>query len=177
MGHSAGGWVSIAIAKALEALQPERQVRVVLLDSLPPSATIGWYEYTGFFDAMKNQMLEGRFTDIAEQSEREAGVLVLADAPHAWSAMGWYNKQGFQFLPPMLDTPTLLLKAAKATPSLNVEHIPETVNEDLGWKRYLSNLTCVQVEGDHFGIVHDPNAEGLVAALEAWLETQDFGSD
>ncbi len=89
--------------------------------------------------------------------------------------MGWYNKQGFQFLPPMLDAPCLLLKAKKKTPSLNVDEIHETVNIDLGWRRYLSNLTCVEVEGDHFGIVNDPNAEGLVAALEAWL-AEEFGS-
>ncbi len=174
MGHSAGGWVSIAIAKAFEAVEPERVVRVVLLDSLPPSATIGWYEYTGFFDAMKNEMLGGRFADIATQSDDDAGTLDIADAPHAWTAMGWYNKQGFQFLPPMLDAPCLLLKAKKKTPSLNVDEIPETVNIDLGWRRYLSNLTCVEVEGDHFGIVNDPNAEGLIAALEAWL-AEEFG--
>ena len=77
--------------------------------------------------------------------------------PFGWSAATWYSQRGFEFVPPTVDVPVLLVRAREENPLLNVESVPETTAHALGWERFAPSLTVVDVDGTHFSMVHDPH--------------------
>ena len=166
VGHSAGGWVSMGVVERLRAVEPTRQVAVVLLDSPPPPATIRGYDYPGFFVQTLSEVVRGNMDTVALNP---AELVQAMHDPFGWSAATWYSQRGFEFVPPTVDIPVLLVRAREENPLLNVESVPETTAHALGWERFAPSLTVVDVDGTHFSMVHDPHSEALCKAIEAWL--------
>jgi phthiocerol/phenolphthiocerol synthesis type-I polyketide synthase D len=79
-----------------------------------------------------------------------------------------HNEIVTQFSPELYNGPVLLLKAKE---NLMVDEHPITKLEDLGWRKYCSNITIVEVPGNHITMINGKNSVVIANVVEQWLKT------
>ena len=79
-----------------------------------------------------------------------------------------HNEIVTQFSPELYSGPVLLLKAKE---NLMVDENPIVQLEDLGWRKYCSNLTIIEVPGNHITMVNIENSKVVANVVEQWLKT------
>ena len=79
-----------------------------------------------------------------------------------------HNEIVTQFSPELYSGPVLLLKAKE---NLMVDENPITQLEDLGWRKYCSNITIVEVPGNHITMINGKNSVVIANVVEQWLKT------
>lgn len=79
-----------------------------------------------------------------------------------------HNEIVTQFSPELYSGPVLLLKAKE---NLMVDENPITQLEDLGWRKYCSNLTIIEVPGNHITMINSKNSLVIANIVEQWLKT------
>tara|TARA_B110000211_G_scaffold100821_1_gene117331 strand:+ start:7102 stop:11097 length:3996 start_codon:yes stop_codon:yes gene_type:complete len=79
-----------------------------------------------------------------------------------------HNEIVTQFSPELYNGPVLLLKAKE---NLMVDEHPITQLEDLGWRKYCSNITIVEVPGNHITMINGKNSVVIANVVEQWLKT------
>jgi amino acid adenylation domain-containing protein len=78
-----------------------------------------------------------------------------------------HNEIVTQFSPTVYDGPVLLLKAKQ---HLLVDGNPIVQLEDLGWRKYCSNLTIIEVPGNHITMINIKNSKVVANVVEQWLK-------
>jgi amino acid adenylation domain-containing protein len=79
-----------------------------------------------------------------------------------------HNEIVTQFSPTAYDGPVLLLKAKQ---NLMVDEDPMVYSDDLGWKEYCSDLTIMEVPGNHITMMNAENSKVVANVIEQWLKT------
>jgi len=94
----------------------------------------------------------------------------MTNDPYGWTGIGWYGAQLGTVFPSELEIPVLLVKAQEFIPEINVEHIPALMADDFGWRRYYSNLSILECNGDHFTMLMEPHVSQWPNAMMEWIK-------
>lgn len=78
-----------------------------------------------------------------------------------------HNEIVTEFAPKKYHGPVLLLKASE---NLMVDKNPLTENKDLGWKDYCSDLTIMEVPGNHITMMNLENSKVIASTIQEWLD-------
>lgn len=78
-----------------------------------------------------------------------------------------HNEIVTQFSPTVYAGPVLLLKAKQ---NLIVDGNPIVQLADLGWRKYCSNLTIIEVPGNHITMINVENSKVIADVVKQWLE-------
>ncbi len=77
-----------------------------------------------------------------------------------------HNEIVTEFEPTMYDGPVLLLKAEE---NLIIEENSVAHSDDLGWGKYCSNLTIIEVPGNHITMINLENSKVIADVIQQWL--------
>ena len=78
-----------------------------------------------------------------------------------------HNEIVTQFSPTVYAGPVLLLKAKQ---NLIVDGNPIVQLADLGWRKYCSNLTIIEVPGNHITMINFENSKVIADVVKQWLK-------
>ena len=79
-----------------------------------------------------------------------------------------HNEIVTQFSPKLYKGPVLLLKAKE---NLMVDDDSKSQLNDLGWNKYCTNLTIIEVPGNHITMINRKNSNVTANVIEQWLKT------
>lgn len=157
-GLSFAGVVALDVAKRL--VQRGIDVdRVVLIDTILPSSvhTKWWYRSArAVYRFGRSVVRRGRAAQGTAAGARPAqhALEFMDDEVDAWS-------RRFEPVP----CPVLLVRALD-----NPWHAGHRVQSDYGWRSLLgANLTVVDVDGDHYGVLKPPRVDRTTAVIQGFL--------
>jgi thioesterase domain-containing protein len=192
-GWSAGATLALAMA---QQLGPEQVALLVNLDGPPMPALLQQHpleDNLGLLTALAHQLViasggrnghitaanlrqlpvDDRLARVIEQLE-EAGVPMGEGGPsrlkRAWQRLAAYHTAMYHYRLPVFGGPMILLRAAEASHSQEMEEFDEVETADLGWEKwYAGRLEVVTVPGNHFTMMAEPHVQVLARRLQGYL--------
>jgi thioesterase domain-containing protein len=147
LGHSAGAWVALAVARQLQD-EGTTPAGVVLVDPFAPNAVVSQEEQFG----MVGMMFE---------KEQEFGATFIDDV--RLTAMGCYQRMFDGWTAPATAAPVLYVRAEDPMPG---QHRPQADEVRSAWP---SIHTMTDVAGNHFTMM-EAHADTTADAVRVWLD-------